>query len=66
MIYGLIGGVPVLTGARSAADDARVGHAFEFAFLAAAVLCLAAAWAASRVPTLRFDSENAVKPPSVG
>jgi len=66
LIYGLIGGVPVLTGARSAADDARVGHAFEFAFLAAAVLCLAAAWAASRVPTLRFDSENAVKPPSVG
>ena len=66
LIYGLIGGAPVLTGARSAADDARVGHAFEFAFLAAAVLCLAAAWAASRVPTLRFDSENAVTPPSVG
>ena len=33
----------------------------------AALLCLAAAWAASRVPTLRFeDSENTVPSPSVG
>ena len=37
----------------------------QIAFLAAAALCLAAAWAASRVPTLRFDGEQSVSSPAV-
>jgi len=65
LIYGLIGGAPVIAGARSAAADARIGHAFEIAFLAAAVLCALAAWAASRVPTLRFDAAQTVTAPAV-
>ena len=40
-------------------------HAFEVAFAAAAALCLFAAWAASRVPTLRFDAEQTVTAPAV-
>jgi EmrB/QacA subfamily drug resistance transporter len=59
-IYGVIGGLPVIAAVRTAAEDARVERAFELAFLAAAGLCLAAAWAASRVPTLRFDGEQDV------
>ena len=65
LIYGLIGGAPVIAGARSAVADARIGHAFEIAFLAAAALCLVAAWAASRVPVLRFDGEQTVTAPAV-
>ena len=59
LIYGLIGGAPVLSAAASAANQGRVARAFEFAFVAAGVLCLLAAWAASRVPSLRFDGDNA-------
>ena len=65
LIYGLIGAEPVLASARSAMGEARVARAFEFAFLAAAALCLAAAWAASRVPALRFDGEEAVTGPAL-
>ena len=65
LIYGLIGGAPVIAGARSALLEARIDHAFQVAFAAAGGLCLAAAWAASRVPTLRFDREQAVMTPSV-
>jgi EmrB/QacA subfamily drug resistance transporter len=65
LIYGLIGGAPVIAGARSALLEARIDHAFQVAFAAAGVLCLFAAWAASRVPTLRFDREQAVTDPSV-
>jgi MFS family permease len=65
LIYGLIGGAPVITGLRSAAADARIDRAFDVAFLAAAALCLVAAWAASRVPTLRFDGEQTVAAPPV-
>ena len=65
LIYGLIGGAPVIAAARTAVEDARIGRAFDIAFLAAAGLCLAAAWAASRVPTLRFDREQAVEAPAV-
>jgi hypothetical protein len=65
LIYGLIGGAPVFAGARSALLEARIEHAFQVAFVAAGGLCLAAAWAASRVPTLRFDGEHAVRTPSV-
>ena len=64
LIYGLIGGAAVLGGVRSAADSARVDRAFEFAFLGASALCLLAAWAASRVPSLRFDREQAVTAPA--
>jgi len=60
LIYGLIGGTPALAEAPSALVTARIDRAFEIAFGAAAVLCLAAAWAASRVPSLRFDAEHAV------
>jgi EmrB/QacA subfamily drug resistance transporter len=65
LIYGLIGGAPVIAGARNAAADTRIEDAFEIAFVAAAVLCALAAWAASRVPTLRFDAEQAVTAPAV-
>jgi EmrB/QacA subfamily drug resistance transporter len=65
LIYGLIGGAPVLAAVRTGSADARVAHAFEFAFLAAAALCAAAAWTASRVPTLRFDAEQTVTAPPV-
>jgi EmrB/QacA subfamily drug resistance transporter len=65
LIYGVIGGAPMIAGARTAAADARIGGAFEIAFLAAAALCAAAAWAASRVPPLRFDAEQAVTAPAV-
>jgi MFS family permease len=63
LIFGVIGGAPVL-GVPDAAE-ARVAHAFRIAFVAAALLCLLGAWAASRVPELRFDREQAVTPPSV-
>jgi EmrB/QacA subfamily drug resistance transporter len=65
LIYGLIGGAPVIAEVRSAAADARIDRAFEVAFLAAAALCLLAAWAASRVPALRFDGEQTVTAPAV-
>jgi predicted MFS family arabinose efflux permease len=60
LIYGLIGGTPALADAPTAVVTARIDRAFGIAFGAAAALCLAAAWAASRVPTLRFDGEHAV------
>jgi EmrB/QacA subfamily drug resistance transporter len=65
LIYGLIGGAPVIAAARSAAADGRIDRAFQVAFVAAAALCGAAAWAASRVPSLRFDREQAVRTPAV-
>jgi predicted MFS family arabinose efflux permease len=60
LIYGLIGTAPVLNAVRSRAAEASVRNAFEYAFFAAALLCMAAAWAASRVPSLRFDGDSAV------
>ena len=59
LIYGLIGGASMLSGARSFAEETRVAHAFEVGFMAAGTLCLLAAWAASRVPSLRFEREQA-------
>jgi EmrB/QacA subfamily drug resistance transporter len=64
LIYGLIGGAPAFAGARGAAVDPRIEHAFDAAFAAAAALCLVAAWAASRVPPLRFDAEQPVTAPA--
>jgi len=66
LIYGVIGGAPVLAATRSPAAEASVRSAFEFAFYAAAALCVLAAWAASRVPSLRFDGEAAVSVTTVG
>ena len=63
LIFGVIGGTPVV--AAQPAADPRIGHAFRIAFAAAAALCVFAAWAASRVPTLRFDAEQTVTPPTV-
>ena len=60
LIYGLMGGAPAIGAERSAAEALRMDRAFEIAFLGAAALCLLAAWAASRVPILRFDDEQAV------
>ncbi|MDQ6628637.1 MAG: MFS transporter [Pseudomonadota bacterium] len=60
LIYGLIGGAAVLSDVQSAAAGASVRSAFEIAFLGAAGLCIAAAWAASRVPPLRFEGDAAV------
>jgi len=65
LIYGLIGSAPVIGGVRGAAADARIDRAFAVAFLAAASLCALAAWAASRVPALRFDGEQTVTAPAV-
>ncbi|HEY2561891.1 MAG TPA: MFS transporter [Caldimonas sp.] len=64
LIFGVIGAAPVLA-APGAVADPRIGHAFRFAFAAASALCLLAAWAASRVPPLRFDGEQTVTPPAV-
>ena len=66
LIYGLIGGAPVLSGVRSAAVDAGVDAPSRWRSSAPPSLCVAAAWAASRVPSLRFDGENAATNPSVG
>ncbi len=60
LIYGLIGTAPSAAGVHAVADPARIARAFQVAFVAAAALCLLAAWAASRVPTLRFDREQPV------
>jgi EmrB/QacA subfamily drug resistance transporter len=64
LIFGVIGAAPVHA-VPGAAADPRIGHAFGFAFAAASVLCLLAAWAASRVPPLRFDLEQTVTPPAL-
>ncbi len=64
LIYGVIGSAPMIA-ARTAPADVRIEQAFEFAFLAAAALCAAAAWASSKVPTLRFDTEQTVTAPAV-
>jgi len=63
LIFGVIGGAPLHPGAEAA--GLRIGHAFRFAFAGAALLSLLGAWAASRVPALRFDAEHPVTPPSV-
>ena len=55
LIYGLIGGAQVLSASRTPAAEATLHRAFDAAFIAAAVLCLLAAWTARRIPPLRFD-----------
>jgi MFS family permease len=63
LIFGVIGGAPLHAGAQAA--DERIAHAFRFAFAGAAMLCMLGAWAASRVPALRFDAEHPVTQPPV-
>jgi len=63
LIFGVIGAAPLHPAAPAA--DLRIAHAYRFAFVGAALLCLLGAWAASRVPALRFDAEHPVTPPSV-
>ncbi|HZW72784.1 MAG TPA: MFS transporter, partial [Caldimonas sp.] len=64
LIFNVIGGAPLHPGVHEAADP-RIAHAFRFAFMGAALLCVLAAWTASRVPALRFDAEHPGTPPSV-
>nr|HET7858271.1 hypothetical protein [Caldimonas sp.] len=63
LIFGVIGAAPLHAGSHRA--DLRITHAFRFAFAGAALLSGLAAWAASRVPPLRFDAEQPVTPPAV-
>ena len=63
LIFGVIGAAPLHPGAHAA--DLRFAHAFRFAFAGAALLSALGAWAASRVPALRFDAEHPVTAPSV-
>jgi EmrB/QacA subfamily drug resistance transporter len=57
-------GIDVSDLRRLVADPSLLGQfsgAFHHAFIAAAVLCVLAAWAASRLPDLRFDAEQSGK-----
>jgi hypothetical protein len=59
-------GIDVSDLRRLAADAAlqgRLSDAFHTAFIIAAGLCVLAAWAASRLPDLRFDDEMQGKTP---
>ncbi len=58
LVYGLIGSVQDMQALQSPAMQQPVRSAFQVAFVGAAVLCVLAAWAASRVPVLRFDDEH--------
>jgi len=57
LIYGSIGGTLDVAALHDPHMLGRVHAAFRIAFVGAAVLCLCAAWTASRLPTLRFDEE---------
>ncbi len=58
LIYGLIGGPAALAVALRDGAAESVRHAFEFAFFAAAGLCLVAAWLSTLVPAIRFDDDR--------
>ena len=58
LIFGLIGGTEDLAGLPSHELQGPVSAAFRSAFFAAAALCLLAAWAASKVPSLRLGEER--------
>lgn len=57
LIFGLIGGTHDFAGLQNPDMQAQVHAAFKAAFFGAAALCVLAAWAASRVPTLRFTDD---------
>jgi len=57
LIFGLIGGTDDFAGLPNRELQGPVSAAFRFAFFAAAALCVLAAWAASKVPSLRLAEE---------
>jgi EmrB/QacA subfamily drug resistance transporter len=57
LIYGSIGGPLDARALQDPQVTSRLETAFRLAFLGAALLCVLAAWTASRVPSLRFDDE---------
>jgi predicted MFS family arabinose efflux permease len=57
LIYGSIGGALDARALQDPQVTSRLEPAFRLAFLGAALLCVLAAWTASRVPSLRFDDE---------
>jgi len=57
LIYGSIGGTPDVAALHDPQMLDRVQTAFRIAFVGAALLCLGAAWTASRVPALHFGEE---------
>ena len=57
LIYGSIGGTLDVRALQDPQVVGRLETAFRVAFLGAALLCVLAAWTASRVPSLRFDEE---------
>lgn len=57
LIFGLIGGTQDFAGLQNQQMQGPVHSAFKFAFFAAAGLCVLAAWAAAKVPPLRFTEE---------
>ncbi|MFL6663400.1 MAG: MFS transporter [Rhizobacter sp.] len=57
LVFGLIGGTHDFAGLRDPQMQGQVHSAFKLAFFAAAGVCILAAWAASKVPTLRFGEE---------
>ena len=57
LIFGWIGSPQDFAGLQNPQMRAQVHEAFEVAFPGASVLCVPAAWTASRVPALRFHEE---------
>jgi EmrB/QacA subfamily drug resistance transporter len=57
LIFGSFNSAEALRAAQTAALQTQVSSAFRHAFLAAAGMCLLAAWAASTVPSIRFSNE---------
>jgi MFS family permease len=58
LICGSIGGTLDAAALHDPHMLGRVQATFRLAFVGAALLCLCAAWTASRLPTLRFDEES--------
>ena len=57
LIFGLIGGTQDFAQLQGRQMQAQVHSAFEFAFFGARLLCVLAAWTASRIPSLSFTAE---------
>jgi len=57
LIFGLIGSSDALHAAQDPHAQDALRLAFEVAFVCAALVCMLAAWAVSRVPGLRFNPE---------
>ncbi len=57
LIFGLIGGTQDFAHLQGQQMQGQAHAAFKVAFFCAGVLCVLAAWAASRVPNLGFTEE---------